>query len=85
MSKYDTKSTQVYQSDTSAALQLTQLERDAALALKMKRPPVVPGSRAIINPTLASVWFKMVTDEMVKLKLDNAKVTAFCDLAGVPD
>lgn len=77
----------IYQSDAEAKLQLTELERAAALKLLESRPTVLPGTRAILNPAKATTWFNEVTDSITKLGIDQdvKKVAAFCDLAGVPD
>ena len=75
-----------YQSDSTAAIQLSAEERKAAEQLKAVRPAVVQGTRAIINRADAEDWFKKVTQKMRDLGFkDQIKVNAFCDLAGVPD
>lgn len=79
------KDQSIYNSDDAAALKLSAPEREAAKALLAKRPPVVPGTRAILSREKAVAWFDEVSAEMVRLGVTPTKVGAFCDLAGVPD
>jgi hypothetical protein len=81
------KDQSTYDSDAAAALKLSAPEREAAKALLAKRPPVVPGTRAIVSRAKAVVWFDEVSAEMKRLGIasDGIKTAAFCDLAGVPD
>jgi predicted protein tyrosine phosphatase len=78
--------TSEYESDAAAALKLTAEERDAAKALKAKRPEVIPNTRVIVSRHAALIWFDEVSAEMKRLKVtsDPVKVQAFCDLCGVP-
>lgn len=75
----------VYQSTPVAALQLSMEQRTRALELLAIRPPVVPGTRAIISQAEAKRWFDLVSFATRELKLQDNQVAAFCDLAGVPD
>jgi hypothetical protein len=76
----------LYESDAQAALRLSAKERAVAEQLKQDRPEVYPGTRAILDRTQAVIWFDKVKTAMRALGIDRQeKVSAFCDLAGVPD
>lgn len=79
----------VYQSDAEAALRLSADERLAANQLKVLRPEVHPGTRAILDHAKAVQWFDKVTQTMLTFGMHSDpnmdRATAFCDLAGVPD
>lgn len=65
--------------------QLNAQERAVALALLQKRPEVIPGTRVCVSRVDQVAWFNEVTAAMHALDLAKSKISAFCDLAGVPD
>jgi hypothetical protein len=69
-------------------MSLTAEQCDAARRLLARRPPVLPGTRVIVEEAARRAWYARVTDTMRQVKVDlaaPADVAAFCDLAGVPD
>jgi len=58
---------------------------EEATKLLQERPPVVPGTRAIIDRNAAKAWYDRVTLAMEKFSLTGRDVYTFCALAGVPD
>jgi hypothetical protein len=65
---------------------LTDQQRGAASRLFAARPPVVPGTRAVISDRMRADWYEEVTRAMERLDVSGPDaVAAFCDLAGVPD
>lgn len=64
---------------------LTKQQAAAASVLFQKRPPVIPGTRAIIDEAAQRTWFAEVTATMTAHGITRSQVTAFCDLAGVAD
>ena len=60
----------------------TKLARDLLDA----RPPVFPGTRAILNETQKKAWYDMVCAAMTATSITgDADVATFCDVAGVAD
>lgn len=58
----------------------------AARRLLEARPPVLPGTRAILNRPRAIAWYHAVSSAMVAWGVkDPDQVREFCDLAGVAD
>jgi hypothetical protein len=65
---------------------LTKNQTAAADALKASRPPVIPGTNAIINADACRGFYTRVNDAMKDLGIDTSQlVNEFCDRAGVPD
>jgi hypothetical protein len=64
---------------------LTKAQRAVAKSLFIRRPDVVPGTRAIVNRFEAEDWFKIVTTAIRQNGVKKEDVTEFCDIAGVPD
>ena len=65
---------------------LTADQAKAANELFTRRPPVLPGTRAIYNTELREAFYATVTRTMVELKITNqTDVNEFCNLAGIPD
>jgi hypothetical protein len=62
---------------------LTCLQSAEARVLRHCRPPVLIGTRVIVDDTLRRAWYGQVSDAMNRLNVKD--VNAFCDLAGVPD
>lgn len=62
---------------------LNAKQKQAAKQLLQERPPVITGTCAIIDRELCLTWYNRVTATMKKLKLDDAQVSEFCDIAGV--
>jgi hypothetical protein len=70
---------------TKPGSDLTINQKKAAAALLKLRPPVLPGTRAILDATLCQAWYDIVTEQVLALKLNPQQIVAFCDAAGVPD
>lgn len=64
---------------------LTSAHRLAARSLRLQRPPVLTGTRVIVDDAQRKAWYEQVTKTMQKLAIPGKQVNAFCDLAGVPD
>lgn len=64
---------------------LTKQQAEAADVLLQKRPPVIPGTRAIVDAKAQRTWFDEVTATMTAVGIERSQVNAFCDLAGVAD
>jgi hypothetical protein len=64
---------------------LTAEQIAAAQGLLENRPPVLPGTRVILDDAARKQWYDNVTATMERLGLDQDDVNQFCDLAGVPD
>lgn len=63
---------------------LSDKQRKAAEALLAIRPPVIPGTRAIVDEALEKEWYDKVTAKVLRLGISHKQVAAFCDVAGVP-
>jgi len=60
-----------------------------ALALLKARPPVLPGTRVVLNDAQRKVWYDCVTQVALALGFPHTKAgrrdaKAFFDAAGVP-
>jgi hypothetical protein len=66
-------------------LRLSLSQRDAAVALRTQRPPVLEGTRVILDDQDRKAWYDAVYSEMERIELPKSLVNAFCDVAGVPD
>lgn len=70
---------------------LTPEQKAAARELFKIRPPVVPGTRVILDVDQKNDWYARVTARMQALGIitatggDPKAVKEFCDLAGVAD
>lgn len=62
---------------------LTDKQRSHAKYLRATRPPVLIGTRVVIDDALRRAWYVQVEEAMALLKVTNTD--AFCDVAGVPD
>jgi hypothetical protein len=59
-------------------------KKEAKLLLKL-RPPVLPGSRAILDAEAAKQWHALVVGKMNELRIDGPAIHDFCNIAGVAD
>lgn len=67
-------------------MRLTKEEAARASKLFQERPPVLPGTRVILDDGQRAAWYARVTQEIKALKIqDSRAMSEFCDLAGVPD
>lgn len=65
---------------------LTKEQKAGAIECLLARPPVFPGSRAIISTQAREEWYDRVSGAMARLGVAGAAdVNYFCNLAGVPD
>lgn len=63
---------------------LTANQARAAHALRVSRPPVIPGTNAITDTAARNTWYAEVKRVMTEQKVPYALTSAFCDIAGVP-
>lgn len=66
-------------------MSLSSEQRQAAEALLKLRPPVIAGTRAIIDREKAENWHRAVSQTMARYGVKRENVTEFCDVAGVAD
>lgn len=65
---------------------LTGEQIAAAEVLLQERPPVIPGTRAIVDAMACERWYARVTETMERLGVNSYRaVNEFCDIAGVAD
>lgn len=65
---------------------LTDAQKQTAVHLLEIRPPVIPGTRAIVGDAKRKTWFDAVYVAMTSAGITSAAdIAEFCDLAGVPD
>jgi hypothetical protein len=64
---------------------LTDKQRAAAEALLVIRPPVLPGTRAILSATASNEWHDKVNAAIREHGIGRHNVNEFCDVAGVAD
>lgn len=67
-------------------MSLTPEQVEAAKALLLVRPTVLPGTRAILDRKEADAWHDTVRFTLRRLKVRGAEDrTEFCNVAGVAD
>lgn len=64
---------------------LTQRQKDAAAECLRKRPPVLDGTRVVLDSALRNAWYAEVRATMLRENVSSKQSSEFCDLAGVPD
>jgi hypothetical protein len=64
---------------------LTQAQKEAAQKLLEERPPVVPGTCAIIDQAQAETWQRKVVQIGREQGVTTQDWWQFCDIAGVAD
>ncbi len=57
---------------------------EIAQALRLIRPPVLPGSSVIVDDNLRAAWYAVVSECADKLWPNGPAPTMFYDIAGVP-